>query len=356
MNYAYLVKINNQHKKNLEDFIVNNVNYSKKVKNVFWDNDKVKRTNTYHLFCENKTIILRNEIEKDKSDYSVFTLDSINDLILFFKHREHCISNISFLSKFMNKFFKNYYLDNSDIDKILALKRKYDGINLFKVTKVDNLEKEISKVILCGGIVLYNNHNCFAIIKKGNDIYLWSEYNLIMSNNIPLFCDIDSKYIFIDNLDITSLTNLNHFFAECTAEKIILKNFNTRNVKIMNEMFGYCDNLKSVNIEDFDTSSLISATYMFLDCKCLLEVDLNNWKVNELINIEGMFSGCNSLENLMIDKWNTPNLRYMSYFIDDCNNLRKINLGFLKKADHIYVQQILNSIKKSNTGLKIEGL
>ena len=106
-----------------------------------------------------------------------------------------------------------------------------------------------------------------------------------MSNNIPLFTGIDSKYIFIDNLDITRLTNLSHFFAECSAEKIILKNFNTRNVTIMNEMFGYCNNLRSVNIEEFNTSSLISVPNMFLDCKCLLEVDLNNWDVNNLLNI-----------------------------------------------------------------------
>ena len=59
-----------------------------------------------------------------------------------------------------------------------------------------------------------------------------------------------------------------------------------------------------------------------------------------------MFCGCISLETLRIDKWNTPNLRDMTYFIDDCKNLRKINLGFLKEAKHIYVRQVLNSIKK----------
>ena len=75
----------------------------------------------------------------------------------------------------MHKFFKNYYLHIKDIDDILVVIRKYDNINLFKVTKVVNLEKEISKVILCGGIVLYNNHNCFAIIKKDNDIYIYGQ-------------------------------------------------------------------------------------------------------------------------------------------------------------------------------------
>ena len=54
--YDYLKELNEKNKKNLEDFIVNNDNYSKKVKNVFWDKDNVKKINTYHLFCKNKNI------------------------------------------------------------------------------------------------------------------------------------------------------------------------------------------------------------------------------------------------------------------------------------------------------------
>lgn len=124
-------------------------------------------------------------------------------------------------------------------------------------------------------------------------------------------------------------------------ENFILNNDNYS--KKVKNVFWDKNNAKKIN------------TYL-LFCKCLLEVDLNNWNVHNLVNIEGMFCDCISLENLRIDKWNTPNLRDMSYFIDNCNKLRKINLGFLKKADHIYVQQILKGIKKSNKGLKIEGL
>lgn len=47
MTYEYLVKLNNQHKKNLEAFLVNNE---------YCDKDNVKKGNTYHLFCENKNI------------------------------------------------------------------------------------------------------------------------------------------------------------------------------------------------------------------------------------------------------------------------------------------------------------
>lgn len=135
-----------------------------------------------------------------------------------------------------------------------------------------------------------------------------------------------------------------------------LVKINNQNKKNLEDFIVNNDNYsKKVNVFwNKDNAKKINTYHLF--CKCLLEVDLNNWEVNNLLNIEGMFCGCISLENLRIDKWNTPNLRYMSYFIDDCNNLRKINLGFLKKADHIYVQQILKGIKKSNKGLKIEGL
>ena len=40
-------------------------------------------------------------------------------LLTFYKARNSYISNISFLSKYMHKFSKNYYLHIKDIDDIL---------------------------------------------------------------------------------------------------------------------------------------------------------------------------------------------------------------------------------------------
>ena len=69
----------------------------------------------------------------------------------------------------------------------------------------------------------------------------------------------------------------------------------------LENMFRYCENLRSVNTQDWDVSNVTNMTEMFAMCMSLEELDLSTWTINERAMTNGIFVGCNNLRTLRLD-------------------------------------------------------
>ena len=64
-----------------------------------------------------------------------------------------------------------------------------------------------------------------------------------------------------------------------------LENFNTINVKYINEMFNNCKSLKSLNLSNFKTNNVTNMNNMFNNCKSLKSLNLSNFKTSNITDM-----------------------------------------------------------------------
>ena len=72
-----------------------------------------------------------------------------------------------------------------------------------------------------------------------------------------------------------------------------MENINTEDLEYMNEMFQFCDNLKSVDLSSFNTAKVTDMTRLFWGCNNLEYVIIGNgWNTSALKKSSGMFKDC----------------------------------------------------------------
>lgn len=71
----------------------------------------------------------------------------------------------------------------------------------------------------------------------------------------------------------------------------------TANVMYMNNMFGGCKNLASVDLSNFSTNSATMIDGMFADCG-LTSVDLSTFNTSKVTSVAKMFAGCDQLKTI----------------------------------------------------------
>ena len=72
-----------------------------------------------------------------------------------------------------------------------------------------------------------------------------------------------------------------------------LKYLNTENLEYMNEMFQFCDNLKSVDLSGFNTAKVTNMTRLFWGCNNLESVFVGDgWNTSLVTKSSGMFEDC----------------------------------------------------------------
>ena len=64
-------------------------------------------------------------------------------------------------------------------------------------------------------------------------------------------------------------------------------------------MFGFCYQLKELDISNFNTDKLKSMNYMFRECNSLEKLNLSNFKCSKTCQMKGVLEKCNSLVNLI---------------------------------------------------------
>lgn len=152
------------------------------------------------------------------------------------------------------------------------------------------------------------------------------------ANCASLFADYQASKLYIDNIDTSSVIDMEAMFSkmENLTELSLGNNFDTSNVENMTHMFEKLSNLEELNLGDkFDTSSVTKMWGMFLKVSGVEELDLGDkFNTENVTDMDALFSGMSSIKILDLgDKFDTSNVRKMNAMFCDTLSLTKLNLG-----------------------------
>lgn len=126
-------------------------------------------------------------------------------------------------------------------------------------------------------------------------------------------------------------TTCSKWFSGCTNLISIegIENLNTSNVKYMNEMFGQCSNLETLDLSHFNTENVGNMSNMFNGCTKLHDLNISSFNTENVTNMYGMFYGCSSLDSLDLSHFNTRYVRndQMNYMFNGCSSLSYLNVS-----------------------------
>lgn len=126
-------------------------------------------------------------------------------------------------------------------------------------------------------------------------------------------------------------TTCSKWFSGCTNLTSIegIENLNTSNVKYMNEMFGQCSNLETLDLSHFNTEKVGNMSNMFNGCTKLHDLNISSFNTENVTNMYGMFYGCSCLDSLDLSHFNTRNVRKdgMNYMFNGCSSLSYLNVS-----------------------------
>lgn len=126
-------------------------------------------------------------------------------------------------------------------------------------------------------------------------------------------------------------TTCSKWFSGCTNLTSIegIENLNTSNVKYMNEMFGQCSNLETLDLSHFNTEKVGNMSNMFNGCTKLHKLNISSFNTENVTNMYGMFYGCSSLETLDLSHFNTRYVRKdgMNYMFNGCSSLSSLDVS-----------------------------
>jgi len=126
-------------------------------------------------------------------------------------------------------------------------------------------------------------------------------------------------------------TTCSKWFSGCTNLTSMegIENLNTSNVKYMNEMFGQCSNLETLDLSHFNTEKVGNMSNMFNGCTKLHDLNISSFNTENVTNMYGMFYGCSSLDSLDLSHFNTRYVRndQMNYMFNGCSSLSYLNVS-----------------------------
>ena len=256
-----------------------------------------------------------------------------------------------------------YFLDNTDYKKE-EIKHFHDNIKEFNKLNIElyinNRNEEYKKyfipekegtytIILKFNISIkdcsYMFYNCYNIINI--DLSNFDTKNVLNVNNMFAFCESLKSINGISKLNTSNVADMSSMFCNCISLISLpdILNWDISNVFDMNHMFYACESLKSLpDITIWDTKNVKDMSYMFSLCKSLISLpDISKWNTKNVKDMSYMFYFCRSLGSLPdISKWNTKNVKDMSYMfyfcrsLDNLPDISKWNTTNVKNMDSIF--------------------
>lgn len=99
--------------------------------------------------------------------------------------------------------------------------------------------------------------------------------------------------------DISDLTDINDIFYWCNGLKsLTVDDLDTSNITKMDQAFLYCTNLENLDLSTWVTSNVTIMTSMFKSCRSLQVLNISGWDLTKATNLTDMFSGCSSLNTI----------------------------------------------------------
>ena len=130
-------------------------------------------------------------------------------------------------------------------------------------------------------------------------------------------------------LNITNTNDLRAMFYQIRGLKSIYfsKNFDTKNIKYISDMFFYCKKLTYVDISNFDTQNVVYMNDLFLGCSSLTSIDISNFNVNNAVYIYSLFQYCSSLTHVKLPNFNSGKITHMNSLFQGCSSLTSVDLS-----------------------------
>ena len=199
---------------------------------------------------------------------------------------------------------------NQYIKEKLVINKDYRD-NTIVVKSFDELRK-----------IIEDRYNKLGTGTKQNPI----DFNDIDVSNLDSFCNdkgkgifdhTDFKYIDISYWDVSNIKSMNSMFYWCEELKSVgdVSNWDVSNVKNMGYMFCNCVYFNQ-DISKWDVSKVSDMEYMFYRCESFNQ-DISKWNVSSVTNMNGMFYRCESF-NQDISKWDVSNVRHHDYMFENC--------------------------------------
>ena len=145
------------------------------------------------------------------------------------------------------------------------------------------------------------------------------------------------------NFNTSKVTNMEGMFEGCTNLKSLnLSSFDTSKVENMNSMFILCVSLKELDLSNFNTDNVKDMCSLFA-CLNLQYLDLSSFSSQNLEIINCMFKYCSELKTIKFSKKFLPNNIYSMYMVfEGCENLEILECSedlydvFVEEETEIY--------------------
>lgn len=141
------------------------------------------------------------------------------------------------------------------------------------------------------------------LLPSSNHIYIGKGFKTLQFYKSP-DTDGDTVYnqglekIDLSHLDVSTMTSMENMFQSCRDLKEIIfgDNFNSSNVTNMDDCFGNCEKLTSINTSKINVSNVTTMQNCFRGCTNLAALDLSSWNVSKLIYLGDLFRLCTNLK------------------------------------------------------------
>lgn len=228
--------------------------------------------------------------------------------------------------------------DASDIDSNYNLEENYNNIDVGNKTFSEELPPwidydkstriEIVKIRSEIAPISTSNYFCGCeALTQIEGLEKLNTSNVVDMNNMFGQCN-NLTSINLSNFNTSKVANMSNMFRECyDLESLNLSNFKTSKVTNMSGMFKNCIRLTMLDLSSFDTSSVTNMSYMFSSCVSLTELSISNFCVENVTNMTDMFYYCTNLETLDLSSFNPSKVENMQWMFRCCENLKTINFG-----------------------------
>lgn len=135
------------------------------------------------------------------------------------------------------------------------------------------------------------------------------EFNSVFAYARPTTC----YNWFMGMKNLTSITGLNYL--------------NTSNVTIMENMFGECSSLTSLDVSHFNTNKVNTMAGMFYNCSSLTKLDVSKFNTANVTNMRYMFAGCSALTRLDLSGFTTGSSTITNVMLRNLTSLKALTVS-----------------------------
>ena len=179
-------------------------------------------------------------------------------------------------------------------------------------------------------------------VKKEKDISLNNDNSVVLTityDNIA-YIQFEGTLYFNENSSYT------FYYLPGVTEIEGLEYINTSIVTNMNNMFGECKSLISLDLSSFNTSNVVSTTEMFYNCKKIISINLGGWDTSKVTRMSGMFENCENLKELNVNHFNTSNVTNMGSMFRNCKSLETIDVSNFNTSKVTGIGGMFSNCKK----------